>query len=869
MAKIIESCAFRIKPEQTTLLHTFYSLKFPQSWSSILRDLTAKHTNRSPNQVKIPLHTLHQVFRVLIPDIINIGRNVTYSENIWLYARSNIDPATLVNIIHAWAKVTFHSVSKDILNYALTNIQTHHIQWEHSTINLAEWTTNAFNTAQAAFPHHFALLPEVIAATICQEGQIYYGDEPLNWRRASLPPGNNGAELISWPPLAHRGSFYSILFTLTVQTVPYQAYPVIYCDMGLRRWASPKARLASGERSSVYILTDTPYLPSMSNLAKQFQVATIRCIKNNDHYEFIWTNNIVEILTQLNAQKIVSDPNQLMNNPTHYLQQRDHAMAIAYNTRMPMYHTVGSGIAMPDRAQMLEQLDDSLGQYFERIPAFKRVNTKNREPKRQPSQLSAQINRLAAITNRQLAIEIYADDQEIQTTFINTIQAAFGIANLREQPTQRIEQLTLTISIHPLNSMQRPLDVANRKNLRDHVLKATEQRIMEIRQKLKPAQIPTLALIEILPKTAYRHTKGSDPKTAIRQGFAQTNRVSQFITKAIEVEIDEEPTEQEKPSNLAHRASSSLLDGIRQVGLKTGIPKFKALSEPLNLIGLWLINKNSKKLGQERYLLPVLVLLTPDNPVPLVMAPGFNDWVPYRQALIAIANDQVNAQKTWSHFQKYAEPFIQHQLKSILDPNQASLLMCQAQNIRRTWSWASNTNISRDSLFFGKQPLEQAHDWPGLRIIRVRSDQGHETPECYAYQDGGVGGSTGLFQVNERVFASFHGKPSQQRNLIYRMSKISAWGPKGKPKTKRPQPSKLAWNPACYELTVAMLQKDDTPIDWAMAVHKLRQHALDHNDATALPLPLHLAKQLEEYSQTLELDLDDDDLIYTQLDSDE
>jgi hypothetical protein len=49
------------------------------------------------------------------------------------------------------------------------------------------------------------------------------------------------------------------------------------------------------------------------------------------------------------------------------------------------------------------------------------------------------------------------------------------------------------------------------------------------------------------------------------------------------------------------------------------------------------------------------------------------------------------------------------------------------------------------------------------------------------------------------------------------------------------------------ELTVAALQPGDDPWVWAAIAHELRMSAQHFTDATVLPLPLHLAKKMEEY----------------------
>ena len=67
-------------------------------------------------------------------------------------------------------------------------------------------------------------------------------------------------------------------------------------------------------------------------------------------------------------------------------------------------------------------------------------------------------------------------------------------------------------------------------------------------------------------------------------------------------------------------------------------------------------------------------------------------------------------------------------------------------------------------------------------------------------------------------------------------------------------PHRYFWNPGLVELTVACIQPNDEIFPWAALTHELRHLALHYDEALKLPLPLHLAKQIEDYVLLLELD---------------
>jgi hypothetical protein len=175
------------------------------------------------------------------------------------------------------------------------------------------------------------------------------------------------------------------------------------------------------------------------------------------------------------------------------------------------------------------------------------------------------------------------------------------------------------------------------------------------------------------------------------------------------------------------------------------------------------------------------------------------------------------------------------------------LLLCDAQNIRRYWSWLQDTQISQDGIVFG---TESPQLMPKLRVVRVRQDG--ETPEWYALHDKEkqkvklfdnlaeleriTVATEGLFNTdsNERIFLSIGEKSNTMPKEKHGFSKFD-----------KPQ---LHWsNPAILELVVACIQPEDEPWHWAVLTHELRRMALQYKDTLARPIVLHLAAQMADY----------------------
>lgn len=283
----------------------------------------------------------------------------------------------------------------------------------------------------------------------------------------------------------------------------------------------------------------------------------------------------------------------------------------------------------------------------------------------------------------------------------------------------------------------------------------------------------------------------------------------------------------------------------------------KGLPTALNVVGLWFIQQNAPtNRAQGKTMLPVAVNLSVETGEIRAIAPGLDGsgWLSYPDLLKAIAAG--TAKSVEKPYQ--AMPFVQAIIQDITTEGE-TLLLCHAQNFRRVWPWIGNGKMIQDHLVFGRDSVQPISHWSGLRVVRIRDNQGDETPEWYAEnpEQNALGFSGGFFRMSKRVFASTYQPPKTAATKPRNISKLEEWEHEGK--VHAPDPSYYAWNPGLFELTVAALQPDDTPELWAAFVHKLRQATLQYDAATALPLPLHLARGVQEYVLLTDEWSDDDE----------
>lgn len=213
------------------------------------------------------------------------------------------------------------------------------------------------------------------------------------------------------------------------------------------------------------------------------------------------------------------------------------------------------------------------------------------------------------------------------------------------------------------------------------------------------------------------------------------------------------------------------------------------------------------------------------------------------------------------------ERYLQKMLRSLR--GHPTALLTHSQNSRMHWPWLQDSQTEQDLVKTGHAPA--SHLDPALRLIRVRSTTGRETPQWWGNAaPGGVNGlPPGLWAETEdagstsgRIFYSTTAKAGTFRTSAVEADKLAprplrAGINKGEPTIDSPIP---AWNPALVEIAVlgCHLEADDKPEALALVVHQMRQ-APDYLDALSMPLPMHLASLAQAYVLPTRAEEDEED----------
>ncbi len=845
------------------LKREFQTLYFP-GLSELLR-LTSQALNRPIDRVSIPIRSLNKAMRALVPDLIYISSNAgrinrnEYPENPWLYSETAINPQALSLIINAWVHTEFSRASEAQRSFVLQHLQPENLIWQPKEVNTDEWAVGENGTANIGGEDQFVLLPHILAARFSQKDvSLRFGAETLRFRRAPLPPGAKGAEIISWEPLKYDGWYWSVFITFTAQTVAFQDFPVVHIDIGLRRWGSKQISYLPGDKeTNIYLLTEVPWIEGLQN-SSSFQVAPIRRRLSSGEYGWDWGSNLVQILNRLNLQHQFPTPQDIVNEPISALNlQNGPNAALVYRNGISPAHEVQPGLSPGDRREIAEQIAELLKPEWEFVDILPRVGYSSKVPlnpffpndktKRKTPEKQLQNQRTQAIyknIGEQLTVEIWYQNSSTPNTVIKEIGKLLGIPESASFPYKFPDlDFTLDIQTYSLGNLGETLELdSNIRNIKQRRREAINQRCQEIEEKVPLASCITVAFIELDNGDSFDNKE--DPKDALRKGFASRKRWTQFIST--------------DTKNLSHRAKSGFRDLLRQLGVQAEPPEIKIEKlenkklendelQPkiINYVSVWMIRQNSPTSSDgSKVEVPVMVYMTSNSTEIKATAPGLGrEWLPYREVLLRIARGEIHG---YQNPQEAVAKFIKPKLNDVLSLGD-TLLLCHAQNFRSAWKWLTNGNITKDKVKFGVEKPIPVEDFnSNLRIVRIRDSQSHETPEWYAQNDGdGNGFSEGIFKMGERVFASTYNTPKTFK-LNRSLSKASNWINKNNV-VNPPSPDAYYFNPGLVELTVACIQSKDNPLLWTIITHELRHLALHYDEPLKLPLPLHLAKLIEEY----------------------
>lgn len=804
-----------------------YYLGFPEKWKKDLLVIEQKKNPHFKSEYGLPTIALKKMVNNWMEGIVDFRTlKATSDDKQWLTSTTPFTEKrirVLFGIIKAWVVGTY------IVDYKVNPIAKGLAQSFNTDIRFEDIASLAFDREVDLSGDDGTVSDEAYQAIPLITVNRLLGKElEVNGTVLHLCYAAKN-ELISRPiedPKSHH--YYSYVFNFAVQTTPPERYALLLCNMSIRRWAPGR----DNENKDVF---------SENAINVHVYVGDDKYCQMPIYYSrnekgFVWKKQDKECYDLWGYEPLI-EPSELWvaveRSKKKYLLPYKSGMHSFTKTK------IGVGVPVKDKADLYRQILSCLDGIAETvdaatpgprkrsgIPCFKNPQEyeTNEDFRRWVSQ--------CAETDK-ITFEIYGLSQDpnqaaLMDLLQQKLQDDFGT-------NQKGAALTVDIVLCEAGDMQ--------TKLLDDSRAGRIERCDELVEALGHANGVVACFFVIPGEDDYLY--GGDPKQVIRNAFALTGRVVQFIVP-------------EKDGKVAdkNKIDNTVYDLYRQLGVTNLIDLKKALKFPLvdvRCIGMHICTQIHGISNKGRFL-PVFVETDLLNGKTRVKCAAFDNYsVSYREACLEMAklfwkNDLeqlcVDACRTPAK-QKLIE------LRNKYDtPEKKVLLIANADgNSRPLWGGISDKAIGDyemireyepEQIDVGAQkvPFYFSLENSGVRIARIRYNA--EVPDYFTtMRDVGddtvkYSSATGVFQYG-KTFWSIAPKPNDLRfNRSFIESRVA-------------YPMHDYAEKDMIEIYPLQLQNGDDPWEWVRYVNALRQLPIQYSQSTVLPLPLHLAKNLSEY----------------------
>lgn len=623
---------------------------------------------------------------------------------------------------------------------------------------------------------------------------------------------------------------YSYGVSFSLQTVPPERKSLLLCDCCIHRWISGKWK-------------DKPYLKKDNMVAhvwvgnnRIYKLPIFQMYKADE--EYFWQETEEKYYNLYNYRPLPA-AREVIGSIDKWLSENQKITCL-YKNGMDVLgfkkNGIGVGVSVSEKKDIFEGVFAHIAEMVYKADGVERVkSTKKAKKKLKLDQINFNkeltVAQRAFVANRvkecietnQLNLEVYYRD--------DTEECAKTIKNKIEDIFQTTEEITFDIKMCPLGRLGEALDGSDSAS----ILK----RIKEFEKEVEIADQITACIVLLPGKDKFDKV---DPKAAIRCGFALRKRLTQFIT----------PWNNDEDENVAaNKINSAIEDLCRQLGYIRALDEKERDTEDAlvhtSVIGMHVMTQIKTIYGKARFL-PLFVELDYISGKVYVECDAFEQTrVPYREAAFELARLSLD-----KDFEKKCDDASRGMLKQKMVmwknvyKNKSLLVLIEANgNTRAICNGITDGQIQKYTYLTQYCPSEievgtkessymlNLND-SGVRFIRIRRNG--EVPDYYTdlSEKEGYSAASGVFKYGQDYW-SVAGRPNDK---AYKRSYKN---------TRYSMPTQNFSERDMIEIYPIQLQKGDDSDEWINYTDSLRIGAIQYDEATVMPIPIHLAGKLREY----------------------
>ena len=818
--------AYTLAPSQSC---TLYYLGFPEHWKEALLEIARKNNPRFKDEYGLPTNALKKLVESWMEGVIALAPLKKGSiDDRWLTScspYSEKDIQALCELIKVWVKGTYvtsfraspmallvkklaSDFCKEIKPDAFLPLQS------SATVCLTFENGTVSEEAYQAVP--LLAINHLLGKEIILHGQAL--------RLCCATKNQLISRPLSDPNSQHQ---YSFVFDFSVQTTPPQRKALLLCQMSIRRWVPDALKK---DRAPILKENINAHIKVGEDKYCQVQIAYNYTSKKAD-----WKEQDKECYNIGGYEALPSAEDVMMDPPAYAA----HILLPYKNGMWGMKESkIGTGVSVVEKASLhqsifglLQDCDMVLEQ-----PEATRISRRGqnfsclRNPQEYSSSEEFRQWVKKCVETDEINFEIYGMWQDpVQQELLRQIQDKIEQDFGPNTPTSCLQICCIC------------KEVGNLTDAMPDDRKETKIRYCdEMAATIGKTDVVTACMFVLPGQDQY--SKGGDPKRVIRNAFAQTGRVVQFIT----------PEENEGYSKI----QNAVYDLYRQLGVVTLLNPSKELPPLANTpcVGMHLCTQVHGIANKARFLPLYVTVNIPEGKTRVYCDAFSKRGVSYREACLEMAKlfwDSNLEQRCVEASRVPAKQKLIELKNHFYSKEDSVLLVVQSDGTTRAvWSGISDKEIgcydviesycpTEINVGMPKSPYKMSLLDSGVRIIRIRSNQ--EVPDYYTdlskkstEERLQLTSSSGIFQYGD-VYWGIHAKPNDpQYTSSFKASRIDY------PKQRFAEKDMI-------ELYPLQLQPGDTAENWVFYTNALRHIPIQYNQSLVLPLPLHLAEGLEEY----------------------
>lgn len=828
---MIYPLAYELRPD---MVRTLYYQGFPERWKTSLLGFFRAAKPNMKDEYGLPTDSLKKMILAWMDGVVNMNPLKKFTDDRkWLTSCTPYDDLGLQRLclfVKIWCRITFSvKTYKLIPAYVEKNVAEFcdSMHWEELkelqtqdevALTMADGTVSG--EAYGAVP--LLAVNRLLGETITLQG-----------RELKLAyAGKN--ELISLPmeePKSHNQ--YSFVFRFSLQTTPPDRHTLLLCHMSIRRWIyapwDTDENIYPDDMIQAYIQTSQNKFCQV-NIWGNFRKKETGWFSRDEQCYNVCDFNPLPV-----AQDVLKHPAEFASR-----------ILLPYKNGMKGFFPskIGTGIPVLDKAVLHSGIQKILGEIVleaepEAVSIGRRKNIPMFESPTGYSSCEQFREWVKSCTETdEIVFELYGLWQnERQKELLNQIRE-----KILEDFGENSEGSCLKVQI-----LQKEIgDIVNEIEIKDIRLRVQEyiKHSRNVEKTLGPTSRVTGCVVVIPAADSY--TNMGDPKQAVRNGFALTGRVVQFIN----------PPENDKETNTV-KIAHCVYDLYRQLGIVTLIDFSRKKQHPMlsvPCVGLHICTQVHNRIKKARYM-PISVRVDLQTGRTKVNCDAFNKPnISYREACLQMAQlfwkDNLEAVCVEASRQPAKQLLLQMRNAYRSPEEKVMLLVASDGNTRPLWNGISDKEIGEyelaqeycpKSINAGKKASPYAIELleSGIRIVRIRTNQ--EVPDYYTgmsskstEEKAQRESNSGVFRYGETYWRVAPRSNDERYRKSFNESRID-------------HPKQDYAEKDMTEIYPMQLQREDHSPDWVLFTDALCALPLQYNMTTVLPLPLHLAKGLEEY----------------------